>query len=150
MIYYHEHFLIYHHYHYHIVLLSFIIIIFNFLIFVIFFFLSALQEKNLEAEELDFENKKLHEELASKESSLQHLEEGNSKLFQEIEDQINGMWYMILLPILITNDTTNITIIAITVTSVSANICPLFLSVLPDFSHFSSPFSATYNTTDTT
>ena len=91
MIYYHKHFLIYHHYHYHIVFLSFIIIIFNFLIFVIFFFLSALQEKNLEAEELDFENKKLHEELASKESSLQHLEEGNSKLFQEIEDQINGM-----------------------------------------------------------
>ena len=58
---------------------------------ILILFLPALQEKNLEAEELDFENKKLHEELASKESSLQHLEEGNSKLFQEIEDQINGM-----------------------------------------------------------
>ena len=86
MIYYYEHVLIYHHrYHCHFSFYHHQIQFYNFL-----FFPTALQEKNLEAEELDFENKKLHEELASKESSLQHLEEGNSKLFQEIEDQING------------------------------------------------------------
>lgn len=60
---------------------------------------TDLQERNLEAEELDLENRKLQDELLSKETELLHLERGNDQLFQEIEDQIQGICLDMFLPL---------------------------------------------------